>query len=146
MRADWINDPYPVWNQIRNRLQDDNKELPVVGDFLGIFDGDTLAGAFQVKLWNAHCYEIHGGVSPEYFGQGVRICRVLGKALFTYTPCLKIVVVIPEFNHLMRSCVQQTGMQQEGVIKKAFLKWYRLHDLYVYGICKSQADLKKEYE
>jgi RimJ/RimL family protein N-acetyltransferase len=135
MIVDWIQDPYPVWDKIRNRLQDDNKKLPTEGQFIGVFDGE-MVGAFQLKVWNVHCYEIHGGIVPERFGQGPQICDALGRALFSNTPCLKIVACIPEFNRLMRSCAQKVGMVQEGIVKQAFLKWYRLHDLYIYGIRK----------
>lgn len=100
-----------------------------------------MAGAFLIRKLNEHCFDIHGGIHPDFFGRGVEICDLMGRALFSNTPCLKIIAVIPEFNKLMRRCVQLTGMKQEGIIKKSFLKWMRLHDQYLYGICKSDVVL-----
>ena len=98
-----------------------------------------MAGAFHVKPWSDHCYEIHGGVHPDYWGRGVEVVGFAGKVLFAGTPCLKIVAIIPEFNRLMRRCVQKLGMKQEGVITKSFLKWMKMHDQYVYGMTKTEA-------
>jgi len=139
MRAESIASPYPLWETIKTWLVDDNANMAVDGDFVGVFDGDVLAGAFLIKTWNEHCYEIHGGVDKAYWGKGPEICKVMGRAIFYKTPCLKIVAVIPEFNHLMRKCVQKAGLIQEGIITKSFLKWMKLHDQYVYGITKRQA-------
>ena len=134
----WISDPTPVWGEIRSYLVDDNNELELVGTFAGVFEEDIMAGAFLVKPLNPHCYEIHGGVQPDFWGRGPEICDIVGRSLFFGTPCLKIIAIIPEFNRLMRACVQKIGMRQEGIIKKSFLKWMKLHDQYLYGICKSE--------
>ena len=140
MDVEPITDPYPVWGEIRTYLVDDNNELAITGDFLGVFNNGDMAGAFLVKKLNEHCYDIHGGVHPDFWGQGAKICDALGRTIFANSPCLKIVAIIPEFNRLMRKCVTSIGMKQEGIITKSFLKWSRLHDQYVYGICKSEVD------
>ena len=133
-----ISDPTPVWSEIRTYLVDDNNELETFGNFIGVFEDEKMAGAFLVKPLNTHCYEIHGGVHPEFWGRGAEICNLMGRSLFVGTPCLKIIAIIPEFNRLMRKCVQKAGMREEGVIRKSFLKYMRLHDQYLYGICKSE--------
>ncbi len=139
MRGAFIDDPYPVWNAIKGRLADDNGSLVTVGDFLGIFDGERMAGAFLIKRWNGYCYELHGGVHPDYWGKGPEIVELAGRVLFAATPCLKIVAIIPEFNRLMRRCVERLGMKQEGIVTKSFLKWMKLHDQYIYGVTKGEA-------
>lgn len=136
MKTKPITDPSPVWDKISQYLVDDGGELVTYGDFLGVFDGDKMAGAFLIKRWNDYCFEIHGGVHPDYWGRGVEICRLLGLSLFYGSPCLKIVAIIPEFNRLMRRCVQKAGMHEEGIIKKSFIKWMRMHDQYIYGATK----------
>jgi len=136
--AKWIEDPGPVWDEIRVYLVDENNELAEQGIFVGVFDEEKMAGAFLIQKQNEHCYQIHGGVHPDYWGRGPEICDVLGHALFDNTPCLKIIAIIPEFNRLMRKCVQAVGMVQEGIIKKSFLKHMKLHDQYIYGICKGE--------
>lgn len=141
MHAIPIEDPYPVWSLIKNRLSDDSGELDKSGPFIGVFENSEMLGAFSIKIWNDHCYQIHGGVRPDQFGRGAKICDVMGRTLLFNTPCLKIVAIIPGFNRLMRACVQKIGLKQEGVVTKSFLKWSRLHDQYVYGITKGEARL-----
>ena len=138
-RAQFIDDPYPVWNAIRSRLADDTGNLVTVGDFLGVFENERMAGAFLIKRWNEHTYEIHGGVHPEYWGRGSQVVELAGRALFAGTPCLKIVAIIPAFNKLMRKCVTDLGMKQEGIVTKSFLKWMKMHDQFVYGITKGES-------
>lgn len=138
MIARFIKNPFCVWNEIKSYLSDDGGKLIETGTFIGVFEGDEMAGAFLVKPWNDFCYEVHGGVAKKYWGRGPEVCREMGIFLFQSTPCLKIVAIIPEFNRLMRAAVQKVGMQPEGVITKAFMKRYRLHDLYIYGITKGE--------
>jgi len=133
----WIKDPSPVWDAVKLYMVDDNNYLNYSGQFAGVFYNEKMAGAFKVRKLNEYCYEIHGGVHPDFWGNGPKICEALGRALFSQTPCLKIIAIIPEFNKLMRKCVQSIGMKQEGVIKKSYLKRMRLHDQYLYGISKS---------
>ena len=131
-----IGSPLPVWNEIKSWMTDDAGGLETEGNFLGVFDGETMAGAFLIKPWSEFCYEIHGGVHPDYWGQGKQICLTLGWGLFQSTPCLKIVAIIPEFNRLMRKCVKAAGLKKEGVISKAYVKNMKAHDLYIYGISR----------
>lgn len=138
LKADWIENPIEVWDEIRSRLLDQSGELNTNGPFIGVFDRDELVGAFLVRWWNEYCCEMHGGIKKEYFGNGPEICDLAGMAIFYSTPCLKIVAIIPEFNRLMRKCVQKIGMKQEGIITKSFLKWMRLHDQIIYGITKRE--------
>jgi RimJ/RimL family protein N-acetyltransferase len=140
MEAKWVKDPSEVWDRIKYSMTDDNSELVTEGLFIAVFDQDKMAGAFLVKPWSDVCFEIHGGVHPDYWGKGVQVCEVMGRALFTGTSCIKIVAAVPEYNRLMRSCLRRIGMRNEGIVTKAFLKNFRLHDLYLYGICKSQVE------
>ena len=139
LHAQITDNPFPVWDAIKSRLVDDHGGLPLIGDFIAVYDGDEMAGAFQIKRWSEHCYEIHGGVHPDYWGRGPEVCELMGRALFAGTPCLKLVAIIPEFNRLMIRCVEKLGMKREGTIRKAFLKHLKLHDLCVYGITKQEA-------
>jgi RimJ/RimL family protein N-acetyltransferase len=143
MHAQFITNPWPVWIPIRDKLCDDNGELSTDGPMIGAFDGERLAGAFLIKRWTEFTYELHGGVHPDYWGKGVEIFDLIGRALFAGTPCLKILAIIPEFNLLTRRCVLKCGMKEEGRIRKAFVKHFRLHDLIVFGICKSEIPPKK---
>lgn len=139
MIPEWILDPGPIWNEIKTYLIDDTAELQEGGSFLGIFDKKQMAGAFLIKPMNSYCYELHGGIGLKYWGKGVEICSLAGRTIFHSTSCLKLVAIIPEFNALMRKCVQKCGMRQEGILTKSYLKWAKLHDQIIYGITKGEA-------
>lgn len=141
--AENIFDPLPVWNTIKSSLVDQDEELETQGQFIGVFDvvsceteltDDRMVGAFLVKPWSSYCVEIHGGIHRNSYGRGPEICKQLGLSIFKGTPILKIVCIVPEFNRLMIKCLKKIGMHKEGVIKDAFLKNMRLHDLNIYGI------------
>lgn len=138
-----IIDPMPIWNLIKRSMLDDYEDMDLSWQFFGVFDGDRMAGAFGVKQWNSHCFEVNGGIHPEFFGRGVEICDHFGRSIFANTPCLKIVAIVPEYNHLMRRCLEKVGLIKEGVISKSILKWSRLHDQIVYGIRKSDVKIER---
>jgi len=142
MRADWIHNPFPVWDHIKTYLSDDSGELETKGRFIGVFDDATLAGAFLIKPWNEHCFEFHGGVGKEYWGKGAQVCDLAGRAVFYATPCLKIVAIVPEFRRPMIACLKRIGLKEEGRITKSYLKWSRLHDQIVLGITKTESRVK----
>ena len=139
MEFKWINDPSPVWNEIKDYMIDEEGELRKEGKFLGGYEDGKLVAAFEIRPWTTYCYEIHGGLHPSCFGRGKEICTEMGLTLFRNTPCLKIVAIVPEYNKKMRNCLVACGLNQEGVIKSAFLRYMRLHDLYVYGITRGEA-------
>jgi len=143
MIARIITNPYPVWDRIKTFMEDDNGGLRTYDLCVGVFDGEEMAGAFSIRMWTEQCYEIHGGVHPDFWGNGFEVCDTLGRALFSGTACLKIVAIIPEFNRLMRQCLLQCGLKEEGRIERAFLKRMKLHDLLVFGICKSDMPERK---
>ena len=138
MNTYFIKDPSPVWEQIKVFLVEDGGEYTKEGIFVGTEIDSKPAGAFLVKPWNNYCYELHGGIAPEFYGEAVKIFLDLGAFLFTYTPCMKIVTVIPSFNRLAISAVQRTGLTFEGKVKKSFMKRFKMWDQEVYGITKGE--------
>lgn len=119
-------------------MTDDTEQLETNGQFIGVEHEGCLAGAFLIRPWSSFCWEMHGGVSRKFWGLGEEICREAGMFLFRMTPAVKIVAIIPEFNKLMRRCVQSIGMQEEGKVTKSFMKNMRLHDQYIYGITRGE--------
>lgn len=136
--SSWIADPMPVWEEIKAFMVDDIGELERVGRFIGVSYNDELAGAFLVKPWTTFCWEIHGGVRRRFWGMGKDMCLESARFLFRNTPCIKLVAIIPEFNKLMRKCVINGGMTQEGKLTKSFVKGMKTHDQYIYGITRGE--------
>lgn len=133
MRAQWVESPYPAWAGIETRMTDDSGVAIPKGDYVGVYDDTVMAGAFLVKQWTMFCWEIHGGVSKEYWGSGPEVCREAGEFLFRNTQCIKIVAVIPDFNKLMCKCVEKAGMVKQGLLTKSFMKGMRMRDQIIYG-------------
>jgi RimJ/RimL family protein N-acetyltransferase len=146
MQAFWVEDPSAVWKEIESYLVDDGKKLVTQGQFLGVSDYGKPAGAFLIKPMNDYCYEIHGGVAKAYWGKGVEICTTMGLFLFNHTPCLKIVAIVPKFNRLMCKCLENTGLKQEGVLTKSFMKRFKMHDQIIYGITKQEARICRQQQ
>ena len=138
--VDIISNPMPVWDRIITRMSDDfSDSYDPKGDYFGVFKGGKLVGAFILNAWNFICYEAHGGIDPDSYGEGLEICRAFGVSVFEDTPALKLVCIVPSYNRLMCKCLEKCGLNQEGTIKKSFLKWGRLHDQILYGVTKSEA-------
>ena len=134
----WTDSPYPAWEGIEKYMADDSGwEIPH-GPFLSTFIDGEMAGAFVVIPWSEYCVQIHGGVARKFWGRGVEICTDMGMFLFTVTPCVKIVAIVPESNRLMRNCLVKTGLKEEGKIEKSFIKNMRFQDQYVYGIHRGE--------
>jgi RimJ/RimL family protein N-acetyltransferase len=140
-----ITDPLEAWSPIMKYMCDDTGPSLPDGDFLGVFDGERMAGAFLIKSINGYCCEIHGGVHPCYWGEGSKICRDVGKSIFTESECLKIICMIPAYNRLMIKCIKSLGMKQEGKIKNAFMKKMKMHDLLIFGITKGEARCQPQW-
>jgi RimJ/RimL family protein N-acetyltransferase len=138
VQARWINDPSPIWDLIKIKLTDSDQNIATEGLFIGVFDQEKMAGAFLVRPWTEYCYDISGGVSPEYWGRGKEVCHAVGGLIFQQTPCLKIVAIIPEFNRLMIKCVKDCGMKEEGILTSSFMKHFKMYDQYIYGITKGE--------
>jgi hypothetical protein len=134
----WTDSPYPAWSGIEDSMSDDSGFVVPGGLFLGVFSGDEMAACFTVIPWSEYCYQIHGGVSKDFWGRGVEICTSMGMFLFTTSPCVKIVAILPEYNRLMCRCLKKTGLSEEGRLKKSFVKNMKFHDQIIYGIHRSE--------
>lgn len=120
-------------------MADDGGELIKEGQFIGAFSEGALAGAWLVKPWNNITYEIHGGVHPDYWGDSEPLYRAMGIHLFKFTPCLKLIAIIPSCNPLVRKMAIRLGMAHEGTVKDSFQKNWKLYDQFIYGITKGDA-------
>jgi len=49
---------------------------------------------------------------------------------------MKIISLVPEFNPLAARLCRVCGLKKEGVLKKSFLKNFKLYDQSVYGMSK----------
>lgn len=130
--------PYPAWEGIENAMTGDEPFEVPGGPFLSTFIDGEMAGSFLIVPWTDYCYQIHGGVNKKFWGKSVEICTDMGMFLFTVTPCIKIVCIVPEYNRLMRRCLMKTGLKEEGCITKSFIKRMRVHDQYIYGIYRGE--------
>ena len=137
----YINDPSPVWDKISSYLTDDGWGAGINPNCLyaGVFNGDKMIGAFSATPINNFCYMVHGGLIKEYWGQGVDICRTAMNFFFETSTCLKIQACVPAYNRAIIRCLKAIDFTHEGVMRKAFVKNYKHHDLIIYGITKSEA-------
>jgi len=136
--TEWTDTPYPAWEGIESLMASDDEFTVPEGPFVSVFINGEMAGSFSVIPWSSVCLQIHGGINKRFWGKGVEICTALGMFLFTSSPIVKIVAIVPEFNRLMRRCLVKTGLTQEGIVAKSFMKNMKLHDQYVYGVYRGE--------
>lgn len=74
---------------------------------------------------------------PELHGRAVEIGKEAAGWVFRYTTCQKIVAMVPRFNRLAIKIAKGFGAE-EGIIKKAFSKGWKLHDLLIFGLSKEE--------
>jgi len=127
-------------------LSDDFAQNPYVppmnNDTFYLMD-ETKNGVVQLDPMNGVCCQVHIAVTPDMWGSGVKFakeCILWGVERTTY---MKAVVMIPAFNRLTIKLIKECGFDKEGLLKKSFLKNWKLYDQEVYGITKTQVLLNK---
>lgn len=97
-------------------------------------------GVFLLHPWNFITYELHTVILPAYRGEfAVEAARLMGKFMFTETPCRKMVTHVPKSNYPAKVLAKKCGMILEGINRYSYLKNGQLHDQYLFGITKEEA-------
>lgn len=127
---DYICDDTPL---NKEEYQPDVSESSI---WLGAYDGDKLAGVFNVTRVTFICWSFHVNFNKEYWGDP-RVVEAgkeaLAWAFENAQNCRKIVAALPSYHHGAAKYAKKIGLKQEGVSKKSFLKDGELYDLINFG-------------
>jgi RimJ/RimL family protein N-acetyltransferase len=116
-------------------------KTPVIYAMIYELEG-ARAGLFLYFPWNYTTYELHVTILPEYRGiQSISAAKESAAWVFKNTCCHKIVVTIPKPNYKAKALAILSGMQQEGINRKSYMKDGKLYDMYLFGICKEELSL-----
>jgi len=88
---------------------------------------------------NGVTWEVHSAALPESRGKTMTDAARESLAwMFENTPCRKVVTCVPSFNPLALRLAKQTGMVQEGIDRRSFLKDGVIYNQTLLGICKEE--------
>jgi hypothetical protein len=108
---------------------------PMDKDIIYLMD-DTKKCVVQLSPMNGICCQVHIGIDPDMWGQGAKFSKKCILWAVKNTTYMKAVVIIPVFNQLTINMVKKCGFVKEGLLKKSFLKNWKLYDQEIYGITK----------
>ena len=100
----------------------------------------NVIGAAMFHPETACCYQGHLAVLPEAWGPtSVAASRALIRWMFANSPCVRLVVHIPEENRLALRLARAAGMSRFGLNERAVSRGGRLCNLVLLGISKQEA-------
>lgn len=99
---------------------------------------DNEDGIVRLDHVNGVCCQVHIAVTPCMWGKGVEFGKKCIEWAIVNTRYIKVIAMIPIYNKLTIRLVKKCGFKQEGLIKKSFLKNWKLHDQVLFGITKRE--------
>lgn len=119
----WICDDFTI------DFEQDDKSLYLLWEDTACVSAQALNGIMA---------QVHIMALPEAWGQGVEIALAAKRWFFEKTRLQKLVAFIPDNNKPAIKLARDAGMKQEGRIKEAFSKGFRLRDLIIFGMNKGE--------
>lgn len=97
-----------------------------------------IAGLFMVDSHNSTLFEVHTNILPNFRNRSLDACRSLWRWLCANTNMQTLITQVPKPNQPARRLALAFGMQDFGLIPKAWKSNDELHDIYLMGITKCQ--------
>lgn len=123
--------------QVYNMISDDLSQPPYVPrpyEFYVINEEKT--GVIRIDPMNGIMCQVHTSCMPELWGHAKDFVAEAIAWGWENTRYSKIISFVPDFNPLAARLCQMCGFKKEGVIKKSFLKNFKLYDQTIYGLSK----------
>lgn len=99
---------------------------------------EEKTGMVRIDQMNGICCQVHAAMLPKAYGRGAEFVRDTIRWGFQNTRYIKIVAIIPDYNRLIVKIVKKCGFTKEGVLRKSFLKNWKLHKQVIYGLTKNE--------
>jgi RimJ/RimL family protein N-acetyltransferase len=120
-------------------ISDDCSEYPmVIDENLMYLINENKTGVVRLDPLNGVCCVAHIALMPEAWGTGTAFVKDVIRWCCYNTRILKAIAIIPKYNRLAIALVKKCGFKQEGIIKRSFLKRFKLHDQILFGITKRE--------
>ena len=111
---------------------------PVISPQVLYLIDDTCSGVIRVDPLNSVSCTVHIATLPRMWGAGHGFVRDAIAWGFKNTLYQKIVAIIPEYNNFAIKLVSDLSFKKEGVLTKSFLKNWKMHDQFIYGLNKGE--------
>lgn len=95
-------------------------------------------GIIRIDALNGITGSVHIATIPEMKGRAYKFAEEAKEWVFKNTQYMKIVAMVPVFNNLTINLAKRVGFKEEGVLKKSFLKNWKLHDQLILGLSKGE--------
>ena len=129
-----------VKDYLSDDLTPDGYYVPVLHEAIIYLMDDSKKGAVRIDPMNGICCMAHISTTPAMWGNASEFAKLSMAWVFKHTRYMKIVGMIPAYNDKTIGLANKIGMIKEGVVTKAFLKNFVLHDLHIYGVEKHTED------
>lgn len=111
---------------------------PVIHPSIIYLTNSTKTGIIRIDPMNGICCQVHAALLPEVWGSGLGFVKEAIEWGFINTKYMKIMAMIPEYNRLVIKIVKDCGFAKEGILKKSFLKNWKMHGQVIYGLTKNE--------
>ena len=109
---------------------------PVISPQVIYLMNKQKTGVVRIDPMNGVTCNAHIATLPEMWGDAVSFVKEALVWGFKNTKYLKVLAMVPEFNEHAIALMPKSGFVREGVLRKSFLKNWKLHDQIVFGLCK----------
>jgi len=127
--------------RVYRMISDDMSPSPFIPmDYVGaiyLMD-ESRVGVVRIDPMNGICCICHIATLPELWGGAKGFGMEFIEWLFNNTVYIKVVGIIPAYNRLVIKLCRDCGFSQEGVIRKSFMKKWKIYDQMIFGLSKSE--------
>jgi len=123
--------------KVYNMVADDSVPFPYVpppGDYV---INEAKTGLIRIDPVNGICCIVHIAAMPELWGKAEGFVESAIEWGINNTGYNKVLAMVPSFNRLTIRLCLKCGFEQEGRIKKSFLKNWEFHDQILFGLSKT---------
>lgn len=133
--------------QVHGWIVDDKSpdfHKPIINPAIIYLVDESKKAVVQIDPLNGISCNVHVAALPEMWGimDGfVRESIIWG---FKNTRYMKAVAMIPAYNRCALGIAKRAGFVNEGVLRKSFLRKWKLHDQIILGLCKEDVSWLQE--
>ena len=123
--------------KVYNMVADDSVPFPYVPTPGFWVTNKEETGVVRIDPMNGICCIVHIAAHPNLWGHAGEFVESVIEWGMENTGYSKVIAMIPEYNKLTIRLCLKCGFEQEGRIKKSFLKNWCFHDQLLFGLSKT---------
>jgi RimJ/RimL family protein N-acetyltransferase len=124
--------------ELYGRITDDLSPDYFICDDALYLSNIERTGLMKFEPLNGMTTQVHVMAFQKLLGKTGAFVREGLEWVFNHTTYMKIITFVPAYNLPALKLAQRSGLKEEGIVTKSFLKNWVLHDQYIYGITKEE--------